>query len=184
MSFDATLVRAAIDESPQALERLVDAWLVTVLGWCTRMGGPAVSPEDAAQDVFETVFDRLHSLRDPVAFPAWIYGITRKTLARHRRKAWIRKRVMGLTLADRPDPGVGPQRRAEQGQTADRVWAAIASLPDHHREVIVLCDLEERADSEVGELLGIPKNTVKSRLRRARASLREQMHDLPLPEDA
>ena len=53
-----------------------------------------------------------------------------------------------------------------------------------HREVLVLCDLEERADSEVAELLGIPRNTVKSRLRRARAALRDQVDDLrtiPLP---
>lgn len=183
MTFDATLVRAAIDDTPQALERLVDAWLSTVLGWCVRLGGPNVSPEDAAQDVFETVFDRLHSLRDPVAFPAWIYGITRKTLARHRRRAWVRKRVLGLSLADRPDRGVGPQRVAEQVQTAERVWDAIATLPEHHREVIVLCDLEERADSEVAELLGVNRNTIKSRLRRARASLRELVDDLPLPED-
>jgi RNA polymerase sigma-70 factor (ECF subfamily) len=58
------------------------------------------------------------------------------------------------------------------------VWAALDELPLHHREVLVLCDLEERADSEVSEMLGVPKGTVKSRLRRARLALRQQVPDL------
>ena len=74
-----------------------------------------------------------------------------------------------------------PGRRAEQTQTADRVWTAILSLPDHHREVLVLCDLEERADSEVAELLRVPKGTVKSRLRYAVAKLRGELSQLRSP---
>jgi RNA polymerase sigma-70 factor (ECF subfamily) len=62
------------------------------------------------------------------------------------------------------------------------IRAAIRELPTHQREVLVLHDLEERPDSEVAALLGIPRNTVKSRLRRGRRALRERVVDLDSPE--
>lgn len=186
MTPDASLVRAAVASSPEGVDRLVGAWLPTVLGWCVRLGGQDVVPEDAAQDVFELILHRLPSLRDPEAFPAWIYAITRKTIARHRRRAWLKRAVFGVDVEERASRGPDPQRVAEQGQTADRVWAALGRMSDHHREVLVLCDLEERSDSEVAALLGIPENTVKSRLRRGREALRAQVDELrqvALPEE-
>lgn len=184
MTPDVALTRAAIADAPRALDQLVDAWLPTVLGWCIRMGGPKVNAEDAAQDVFEVVFDRLPTLRDPDAFPAWLYGITRKTLAKHRRRAWLRYRVLGMPLEEQPDWRSDPSRQAQREQTGRRVWQALDQLPEHHREVLVLCDLEERADSDAADLLGVPKGTVKSRLRRARIALRGLLTDLPMPEDS
>ena len=171
------LVRAAQDDQPGALERLVDRSLPMVLRWCVRLGGPGVQAEDAAQDVFEIVLDRLVVLRSPDAYSAWLYGVTRRVLARHRRRAWLRRWVPGLD-PEGPDPGGDPLRMAEATETARRVWAAMGTLQQPHREVLVLCDLEERADSEVAEMLGIPKATVKSRLRRAREALRAQLPEL------
>jgi len=171
------LVQAAQDDLPGAMDRLVDAWLPTVVGWCTRLGGRGVYAEDAAHDVFMKMLDRLPTLRSPGAFPAWLYGITRRVVAAHRRKAWLRRWLPGAVpdiATTQPDPG----RASEQSQVATRVWAALEALPLHHREVLVLCDLEERADSEAAQILGIPRNTVKSRLRRARAALRADLMDL------
>jgi RNA polymerase sigma-70 factor (ECF subfamily) len=171
------LVRDALADSPGGLDRLVTHWLPVVLRWCIRLGGSGVNAEDAAQEAFETMFERLPSLRQPDAFPAWMYGITRRVLARHRRRAWIRRWVPGLVV-DTPDSSFDPERASSQAQIADRVWTAMGRVPLHHREVLVLCDLEERPDSEVAELLGVPKATVKSRLRRAREALRAELGDL------
>jgi RNA polymerase sigma-70 factor, ECF subfamily len=174
---DPNLVRLAIDDAPGALDRLCDEWLPIVLGWTTRLAGPRVDPEDAAHDVFIVVFRRLPELNRPEAFGAWLYGITRRVISAHRRRAWLRRWLPG-GVPELPSGLPDPSRHAEQGDVADRVWAALDELPLHHREVLVLCDLEERADSEVAEMLGIPKGTVKSRLRRARLALRQLVPDL------
>ncbi|HHO50804.1 MAG TPA: sigma-70 family RNA polymerase sigma factor [Deltaproteobacteria bacterium] len=181
------LVRQAQAEVPGALDRLCDRWLPTVLGWTLRLGGPRIDAEDAAHDVFLVLFRRLGSLEEPRSFSSWLFGITRRVVAGHRRRAWVRRWLPGA-VPDRTDPSLDPSDRAAQSDVADQVWAAIESLPGHQREVLVLCDLEERSDSEVAEMLGIPKNTVKSRLRRARAALRAQVSelatDLPAAEAA
>jgi len=171
------LVRQAQQEAPGALDRLCDVWLPVVLGWTTRLGGPRIDPEDAAHDVFLVVFRRIGDVERVEAFKSWLFGITRRVIAAHRRRAWLRRWLPGA-VPEVASGAADPGRRAEQTQTADQVWSALLALPDHHREVLVLCDLEERADSEVAELLQVPKGTVKSRLRRARLALREGMTDL------
>ncbi len=179
MNPDSTqLVRDAQADRPGALNQLIDHWLPVVLRWCHRLGGPGVPAEDAAQEAFETMMDRLHTLQSPDAFPTWLFGITRRTLARHRRRAWLRRWVPGIAAGDAPDPLADPVRSSEQAQVAERVWRALGAVAVHHREVLVLCDLEERADSEVAALLDIPKATVKSHLRRAREALRGELADL------
>src|SRR5688500_1331684 len=150
------LVRQAQQEAPGALDRLCDVWLPVVLGWTTRLGGPRIDPEDAAHDVFLVVFRRIGDVERVEACTSWLSGSTRRVIAAHRRRAWLRRWLPG-TVPDVASGAADPGRRAEQTQTADRVWSAIQSLPEHHREVLVLCDLEERADSEVAELLRVPK---------------------------
>lgn len=176
-SSSQALVARAIADEPGALDRLCDEWLPIVLAWTTRLGGPRIDPEDAAHDVFLVVFRRLSEVKKPESFAAWLYGITRRVISAHRRRAWIRRWMPGASF-DSPSENPDPQRQAEMSGTAGRVQQALESLPAHHREVLVLCDLEERADSEVAEMLGVPKGTVKSRLRRAREALRALVPDL------
>lgn len=171
------LVRSAQRDAPGALDALCDVYLPVVLAWCERLADPGVNAEDAAHDVFEVMLDGLGGLREPGAFPAWLYGITRRVLAAHRRRAWLRRWLPGGST-ERADPRPDPVSAAERSETARRVRAAMATLSLPHREVLVLCDLEERSDSEVAAMLGIPKNTVKSRLRRAREHVRALVGDL------
>lgn len=170
-------VRLAQQEAPGALNRLCDEWLPVVLGWTTRLGGPRIDAEDAAHDVFLVVFRRLPELEKPESFASWLYGITRRVISAHRRRAWFRRWLPGA-VPDVPETRADPARRAEQSDVANQVWTALEALPNHHREVLVLCDLEERADSEVAAMLGVPKGTIKSRLRRARLALRDQVPNL------
>lgn len=177
------LVREAQTGADGTLDALCHAWLPTVVGWAARMGGPKVDAEDAAHDVFIVVFRRLADVEHAAAFPRWLFSVTRRVVAAHRRRAWVRRWMPGA-LPERPDPAADPAEHAERADLADRVWAAISALPVHHREVVVLCDIEERPDREAAEILGIPRNTVKSRLRRARASLREQVAELSPTADS
>lgn len=158
----ATL-RAAADGDRAAIDAMALAWGPTVLRWCARLGGPRVDPEDAAHDAFVRILDKLHTLRDPDAFPAWLFQTCRSVISLHRRRAWVR-RWAGAITGEVPDP----VDRFAESDLAAAVQAALDALPHDLREVLVLCEVEGRTDSEAAVLLGIPLGTIKSRLRRAR----------------
>ena len=168
-------IQKAQEGDPSAEARVVDVALPLVLGWCASLGGPSVDFEDAAHDALEVVLGRLDSLKDPNAFRSWLFGITRRTLAKHRRRAWVRRWVPGMDLSHAEDPGQSPQAQAELSELSATVQRALATLPEPQREVLVLCDLEERSDSEAAEILGVPKGTIKSRLRLGRKRFRTEL---------
>jgi RNA polymerase sigma-70 factor (ECF subfamily) len=163
----SVVTAAALQGEPDGFDRLVEAWLPVVVGWCARLGGPKVDPEDAAHDVFLTVRDRLDRVYSAERFPAWLFGVTRRTLARHRRRAFLRRWVPGLVV-DGADPAPGPVRLYAVNETSVRVQALLERIPEVDREVLVLALLEDRPDTEVAAMLDVPLGTMKSRLRRAR----------------
>ena len=162
-----------------AAEELLRAWAPVVLGWCNRLGGPKVNPEDAAQDVLMKVLTHLHTIRQPERFAGWLFQVTRSVVRQHRRAAWVRGWVPGLQV-EMVDEGSDPLAWCAEEQTARRVQSALERLPDAQREVVVLCDLEERPAVEVAALLGIPAGTVKSRLRLGRERFRRAAQHLGL----
>ncbi|MEM6928558.1 MAG: sigma-70 family RNA polymerase sigma factor [Myxococcota bacterium] len=155
---------------PRPLLCLDDA-VPTVARWCARLGGPRVDPEDAAQDVMATATRRLDTLRNPAHLEPWLFGITRRVLAAHRRRAWLRFWVATPSGLE-PDPGAGPEEAAVTRQRARQLQRWLEKLPQAQREVVVLCALEERTGPAVAELLDLPLGTVKSRLRLGMARLR------------
>lgn len=163
MELSARDLRAAAEGDPAAIDALLVAWGPTVVRWCGRLGGPRIDAEDAAQDVLERVLRKLGGLRDPATFPAWLFATCRGVIAQHRRRAWLRRWVGA------PDESViDPGPRADADPVAAGVHAALDELSAELREVLVLCDLEERPAPEVARLVGLPEGTVRSRLRRAR----------------
>jgi RNA polymerase sigma-70 factor (ECF subfamily) len=177
---DPDLLAAFVAGRPGARDALLDRWLPEVLQWCARLGGPRVDPEDAAQDVVVVLITRVADLRDPARFPSWLFGVTRRVLAAHRRRAWLRRWVPGASTYDAPDPDAGAEHRLEADQTGRRVLRLLEELPAAQREALVLCDLEDRSAAEAAELLDVPVGTVKSRLRLGRERFRAlcRAHDI------
>lgn len=167
---DPALVLPAL-AGGDALDRLARAWLPHVYQWCHRLGGPGVDAEDAAHDALIILCRRIHKVHGPEQFRSWLFGIVRRVVANHRRRAWVRGWVPGA-VRERPDTAWSPHRTCEAIQTQRTVWNALSGLSGPQREVLVLCELEERSAAEVAGLLGIPVGTVKSRLRAARQAFR------------
>lgn len=172
------LVTLAMQGGERELDALARAWLPHVLRWCHRLGGPAIDAESAAHDTLLVVVRRLDRVESPAQFPSWLFAVTRGVVANHRRKSWFRRWVPG-PLLEMVSPAAGPDRQTEQRQTADVVWRVLDRLPAEQREVLVLCELEERASSEVSELTGVPIGTVKSRLRLARIAFKKAFDATP-----
>lgn len=174
---DPELIDAA-RRDPAALDRLLSRWLPLVLGWCARLAGPDVDAEDLAHDVCLKVIDRIGRLRDPVAFPAWLYRITRDTVRkqRERRTRWFR---LQWQL-----PRIGSVQPPDDDRALGKVVLRLLQrLPEEQREVVVLCHVEERSRDEAAKLLGIPVGTVKSRLRLGTARFRALAIDTGLADE-
>jgi RNA polymerase sigma-70 factor (ECF subfamily) len=114
------------------------------------------------------VFRRLHTVTSPRAFPSWVFSVVRNTVRDRRREAFGRRWDSGTEV-----PAIAVETDFEGRDTLDQVWGLMDQLTPELREVLVLCDVEQRTDPEAAEILGVPVGTAKSRLRRARERLRE-----------
>lgn len=131
------------------------------------LGGRRAEAEDALQETWLRAIARLADFRGDASLRTWLAGFTINCC----RERWRRREH-----ADQP---------VEAGETqplGDRVdlERAIAALPDGHREVFVLHDLEGYTHEEIAERLGIVPGTSKSQLSRARAALRARMGPRPI----
>ena len=165
-SHDRPAWASVVAREPDALEGLFSEWIGVTLQWCRRLGGPRVDADQAAQEVFMVVLRRIHTVNNENAFPTWLFAVTRRVLAQHRRHVWGTRWAADSNLDHFADARL--QDDPERRETIQVVWSIIDELPDELREVLVLCDLEDRSDPEAANLLGLPIGTTKSRLRRAR----------------
>jgi RNA polymerase sigma-70 factor, ECF subfamily len=139
-----------------------------------RLGVPVSSLDDATQDVFLVVHRRLHEFEAKSTLRSWIFGIA-VHVARYYRRSAARAahQEAAETLVD--DHASDPSQQAEDQQALRLVYATLDRLSDAHREVFVLCEVEEMTAPEVARLLKIPLNTVYSRLRHARAQFESML---------
>ena len=165
---EAALIDDLLAGVPGARERFYRCHAHSVLGWCMRLGCGMVDPQDASQDVFIVALRKLPTFRGEALRP-WLYGITRRVLANHRRGV-RRKRTWFELLRTQPRTArpPDPQQETEIAQRRARVYRCLAKLSFEQREVLVLCDLEGRTAGEAARWLGIPEGTVYSRLHHAR----------------
>jgi RNA polymerase sigma-70 factor, ECF subfamily len=142
---------------------------------CLRgLGVGTAQLEDAAQDVFVVVHQRLGTFEGSAALRSWIFGIVRRIAYRYRRSA-ARKPSGATPNEEAPTSEPGPHERAQELQAATFVDEFAGRLDDRKREVFVLGVLEGLPVPEVAEALGIPLNTAYTRLRRARAEFRKAL---------
>ena len=149
--------------------RLFDEHAPFLLRVVGRLTGSRDRAEDVVQRVFLIAHEKRATLTEREEIRSWLYRVA-VNVTRHDRRSLARRLRLAEALAenqDLPEPEQ-PQARVEAAEQSARVRACITKLPFEQREVFVLYELEELRGGEIASMLGIPENTVWSRLRLAR----------------
>jgi len=166
-SDESALILRCQEGAVDAREELVCEYERVVYTLAFRMTGDREDARDITQAVFLKVFRGLAGFDTRRRFFSWIYRIAvNESIDR------LRARRSGEALDEtREDPGDAPDAVTERRQTADMVQAALLELGHDDRQVLVLRHWLDGSHAEIGEALGIPERTVKSRLFEARRRL-------------
>jgi len=135
---------------------------------------------DVAQDAFIRAWQALPSFRGQSAFYTWLFRIVINVATDRARQRSARGRAFGTEAVPEEDwdrvlvePGGGPDTAAARAEQRERIRRGLDALPEHHRAIIMLSDLEGLSYREIAEVLDIPMGTVMSRLHNARKRLRD-----------
>ncbi len=175
---EAAVIEAIGQGDPHAMAELIrrqGRWVRGVIFGAT---GRQDGVDDVAQRVWIQVWREASRLDDPARWRTWLYRIARNAATDAARSKRRRRRLLG-ELFDRErveQPGNSrPDQQLAVGERQQTMLDAIASLPGLYREPFVLKHLEDWSYRQIGEALGLPVDTVETRLVRARRLLRQRL---------
>jgi RNA polymerase sigma-70 factor (ECF subfamily) len=185
-SADWALVQQCAAGDEDACTRLVTDHQRMVYQLAFQLLGDSQEALDLSQEVFLNVFRRLGHFRGQSTLRTWIYRIV-VNQASNRQRWWRRRRKSQQVPLDEHDAHHGeiaesrhfamPDRLLQQQETAGRVWQALGELPFDQRTAVVLREIHGLSYEEIAASLGVAVGTVKSRLARARVSLRFSLRE-------
>jgi len=176
---EQALIGAARRGSLDAFNTLVLHYQNGVYALAYRIMGEPAAASDAAQETFITAFRRLESYRGG-SFRAWLLRIATNTCydelrRRKRRPAELLDDLPGAESDDGPPlpaEGETPEQAVQQAELNRAIEQCIQALQIDQRSVLVLSDVEGLSYQEISEITGANLGTIKSRLSRARAGVR------------
>jgi len=177
---DRELVRRCREGDERAFESLFLRHRASVTGLVYRMLGPSPELEDLAQEVFIQVLRSLGSFRDEARFSTWLYRVALNVVLMHRRARARRPRLVGEEQAA-PPVDVAPSAHdvLETRRRVDAFYALLGRLSDKKRTVFVLHELEGLTPVRIGEIVGAPVLTVRTRLFYARREIARWIEEEP-----
>ena len=153
----------------EAFKLLVELWQQPLLFFAVRYLGQEVDAHDAVQETWLAAIKGLNKLQNPSLFVSWLFRtLTNKCIDRIRKQQADQRL---LTNADITSEASEPSNENEP------LSQAIQELSDQHRTLIMLRFGQELRIGQIAAMLNIPEGTVKSRLHRALARLRELLGD-------
>lgn len=164
---DERLKLAFTQGSSEAFTELFHRYKQPVYGFFCRRVSDAAIAEELTQETFFALLRAVRRYEPRALFRTYLYAIGFKILRAHRRKAAFRAAFLGHR-----NPTTDP---AKKDATEASLWVrrAVEKLDPLEREIVMLREFEQLSYAEISDLLQLPINTVRSRLFRARAALRE-----------
>jgi len=177
---DSQLVARAQSGDQQAFAELVSRYSALVFRLAVSILGRDFIPEaeDVAQEVFLKVHHAIESFRGEAEFSSWIYRIAFNQAVNLKARVRFRSPHADETVLYRMvSPGPGPYEQAEAAQRDRALAECIQTLPEVYQSALRLYYWLGAGVGEVAELLGVPENTAKSYLHRARQLLHGMLKD-------
>jgi RNA polymerase sigma-70 factor (ECF subfamily) len=184
---DKILVQKCQNGDSDAMQRLIIRYQDRIYNTILKICGNRDDAAELTQETFVKVIENINTFKGQSAFYTWLFRVAvNLTFNYCKRRFKLENRSLdapagpgyddaakqlGAFLADKSaeDPAVLAQKK----ETGEIIMSCLARLDDAHRAVLVLRDIEGLSYAEIGDILEIELGTVKSRLSRARANLRE-----------
>jgi len=163
----------------QGFRALVEETHATVFRVAAALVHDRDEAADVTQETYVRAWARIGELRDGAAALGWLCRVARNVAHDRQRSWWSRVRAPLDALAGEAAPReAAPDAAAAAAERAAAVRAALAKLPEKHRVVLALREVEGFSYDEIAEAIGAPVGTVESRLHRARAALARRLRGL------
>ena len=180
---DEQLAAGYVRGEQVCFDELVRRYSVPVYTFILRMVGRPQDAEDLTQDVFVQLVRSLPNIRTDQPLRPWIFVVARNKSLDHLK----RRRPVPFSQMAGPDEAGDvqitddtplPDELAERADLQSLLERAIAALPDRYRAVVALRYSSDLTFAEIGEVLHLPENTVKTHFQRAKAMLRTELSAL------
>jgi RNA polymerase sigma-70 factor, ECF subfamily len=175
---DVSVVGAFLNGEERAFRELVERYQTRLLNFIYRTIGDRERAEDLVQEVFIRVYRHIHRFDTTKKFSTWVYTIASNLAKNELRNRSRNPLVLFQTMTgnreedDRPlqfeDPASRPDDMFHKRHLRELVEQTVTRLPEHHRQVFVLRELEGKSYEEIADITKCNLGTVKSRLNRAR----------------
>src|SRR4026209_2741746 len=177
---DADVVASFLEGEERAFQELVERYQTRLLNFVFRTIGDREKAEDLVQEVFIRVYRHLHRFDRSKKFSTWIYTIASNLAKNELRNRSRNPLVLFQTIKknwqdeERPlqfeDSNSRPDDMYRKRHLRELVEESVERLPEHHKQVFILRELEGKSYEEIAEITSCNLGTVKSRLNRARNS--------------
>ncbi|HKO93696.1 MAG TPA: sigma-70 family RNA polymerase sigma factor [Polyangiaceae bacterium] len=169
---EPSLIERAKAGERAALEQLLEQLAPLVHRFGVRMCRNEADAEDVLQETLLSITDHLKEFEGRASLASWVFMLARTACARRRRGLKNRPHLPEDAAAEHSSDAATPEDAAERARLRAQIESALDALSDEQREVFMLRDMEGLSAAEVAESLGLSVEAVKSRLHRARSSLR------------
>ena len=183
---ETDLIKRCKNGDRDAFNQLVAEYQTKVVNIAYGMLSDSEDALDAAQEVFIRVYRGIGYFREKSSFSTWLYRITSNVCAdilRWRQRSGNvisisnENDTFPLSAADIRDTAPTPEERVEITEQHKAVREAMSMIKDEYREVLTLYDVQGMSYKTISEILKVPEGTIKSRLNRARISLRKILYE-------
>ncbi len=181
---DTELIAECLQGRTDSFGQLVTRYQERLFGTLVTMLGSAEDARDVAQDAFVQAYQKLESFRGQSAFYSWLFRIALNSSVDHHRRQ--RRPTVSIDAAREQSgaeptdlhPETSPSFGMERTERQKLVQLALSKLSPEYREVLVLKEMEDLKYEEIAVLVKIPVGTVRSRIHRGRAELKEILERL------